>query len=433
MAALTAPITRMTPRAVAAATSGNVLEWYDFTVYGFLAPTLGRIFFPSDDPVASLLSAFAVLAVGYAARPIGSVIYGHIGDRFGRKPALMSSVILMGIGSILIGSLPTHAQIGVAASVLLVVIRIVQGISVAGEYMASGVLLVEEADKKSRGFVGSWIAFAMMCGCVLGSGVPAALSGVLTEAQMNAWGWRIPFFLGGTVALISAVLRRDLTESSAIKALADRIRLPVRDAVRDYWPVILQMVVLLIPTAILYFLIFVYAASYLTDQMHFSTSQALDISTINLIVIALLGLAAGYASDRLGRHVVLAFGAIGTLLFAWPLWALMHQHDLGWVFLGQMGFAAFNAIGWSLSITVLSEMVPAPVRCSALALGYNVCMAVFGGTTPFVATYLIQRTSDDFAPVYYVMATTLLSLVVIARLPKVIESAKRDQGTVRRE
>ena len=133
---------RMTPRAVVAATSGNVLEWYDFTVYGFLAPTLGRIFFPSEDHVASLLSAFAVLAVGYAARPIGSVIYGYIGDRFGRKPALLSSVMLMGIGSVLIGCLPTHAEIGVAASVLLVVIRVVQGISVAGEYTASGVLIV---------------------------------------------------------------------------------------------------------------------------------------------------------------------------------------------------------------------------------------------------------------------------------------------------
>jgi len=155
MAAYPTRKTRMTPRAVVAATSGNVLEWYDFTVYGFLAPILGRLFFPSDDPVASLLSAFAVLAVGYAVRPIGSVIYGHIGDRFGRKPALLSSVIIMGVGSILIGALPTSAQIGVTASVLLVLIRVIQGISVAGEYMASGVLVVEEANENSRGFVGS--------------------------------------------------------------------------------------------------------------------------------------------------------------------------------------------------------------------------------------------------------------------------------------
>ena len=232
MAAYPTRKTRMTPRAVVAATSGNVLEWYDFTVYGFLAPIRGRLFFPSDDPVASLLSAFAVLAVGYAVRPIGSVIYGHIGDRFGRKPALLSSVIIMGVGSILIGALPTNAQIGVSASVLLVLIRIIQGISVAGEYMASGVLVVEEASENSRGFVGSWIAFAMMFGCVLGSGVPAALSTLMTDAQFHGWGWRIPFFIGGTVALFSALLRRDLDESSAIATLAGRIQSPIRVAVK---------------------------------------------------------------------------------------------------------------------------------------------------------------------------------------------------------
>jgi len=415
---------RMTPRAVVAATSGNVLEWYDFTVYGFLAPTLGRIFFPSEDHVASLLSAFAVLAVGYAARPVGSVIYGFVGDRFGRKPALMSSVMLMGIGSILIGVLPTHAEIGVAASISLVAIRVVQGISVAGEYTASGVLIVEEAKDESRGFVGSWIACAMMLGCVLGSGVPALITSVLTDAQISAWGWRIPFFIGGAVALFSAVLRLHLSESTALASERERSKSPIRTAIKDYWPAILQMIALLIPTAIIYFMVFVYAASYLTDQMHFSTAQALDISTINLIAIAVLGLAAGFYSDRFGRRAVLLVGAIGTLVVAWPMWRLMHQDSLALVFLGQLGFAAFNAIGWALSITVLSEMVPTRLRCSAVALSYNICMAAFGGTTPIIATYLVHRTSDDYAPVYYVMAATMVSLLVIVRLPKLIVPAR---------
>lgn len=401
-----------------AATSGNVLEWYDFTVYGFMAPILGRLFFPSDDPVASLLSAFAVLAVGYAARPLGSVIYGHIGDRLGRKPALVSSVILMGGGSILIGALPTHAEIGLAASVSLVAIRILQGISVAGEYTASGVLVVEEAETRSRGLMGAWIAFAMMSGCVLGSGVPAIIGALLTNEQMSAWGWRVPFFIGGSVAVFSAILRSHLSESSQLRDLSIRGKFPVWTALRDHWSAILQMIVLLIPTAIIYFLIFVYAASYLTDRMHFTTAQALDISTVNLVVIAVLGLAVGTVSDRFGRRVVLTVGALATLLFAMPLWSLMHEPSLAIVFLGQLGFAAINAVGWALSITVLCEMVPTAVRCSAVSLGYNACMALFGGTTPFIATYLVERTSDDFAPVYYLMASTLLSLIVIARLPK---------------
>lgn len=414
---------RMTPRAVVAATSGNVLEWYDFTVYGFLAPTLGRIFFPSEDHVASLLSAFAVLAVGYAARPIGSVIFGHIGDRFGRKPALLISVTLMGIGSFLIGILPTHAQIGVTASVFLVLIRIVQGISVAGEYTASGVLVVEEARKDFRGLAGSWIACAMMLGCVLGSGIPALITSFLSEEQIIAWGWRIPFFIGSGIALFSAVLRIHLSESSVLEGAGDRSESPIRVAIREQWRTIVQMIVLLIPTAIVYFLIFVYAASYLTDQMHFSTSRALDISTVNLVVIAVLSIAIGYLSDRAGRRAMFLLGAIGTLLLAWPLWWMMHQDSLVVVFLGQLGFAAFNAIGWALSITVLSEMVPTRVRCSAVALSYNTCMAIFGGTTPIIATYLVNRTSDDFAPVYYVVVTTLISLLVIVRLPRLAAAA----------
>lgn len=402
-----------------AATSGNVLEWYDFIIYGFLAPILGEIFFPSDDHVASLLSAFAVLAVGYLARPIGSVIFGHIGDLFGRKPAMLASVVLMGIGSVLIGVLPTYAEVGVVASIALVCIRIIQGIAVAGEYMASGVLVVEEARPNARGLMGSWIAFAMILGCVFGSGVPALVSDLLTEEQMKAWGWRIPFFIGGSVALFSMILRLHISESSKLaEAVAERRISPIYLAIRDYWAQILQMILLFIPAAILYFLIFVYAASYLTEQMHFSTANALDISTINLIVIAVAIPLIGYLSDRVGRRPMMMFGAIGTLVMAWPFWQLMHGQSIKLVFLGQMGLALINAIGWSLSITVLSEMVPTRVRCSAVSLSYNTCMAAFGGTTPLIATYLVARTSDDFAPVYYLMATTILSLVVIWRLPK---------------
>lgn len=416
--------TRMKPRTVLAATSGNVLEWYDFTAYSFLAPILGHVFFPSDDHFASLLAAFAVLAVGYLARPFGSVIFGHIGDRIGRKPALMISVVLMGSGSLLIAVLPTHAQIGVAASILLVAIRVIQGMSVAGEYTTSGVLLVEQAEPSSRGFTGGWIAFAMMLGCVAGSGVPALLGVFLTEDQIQAWGWRIPFFIGSAAALYSAILRASLTESSLEAADPDPMASPIFVAVKDHWRLMLQMVVLLIPTAVIYFIVFVYAASYLTEEMHFTTGQALDITTINLIAIALLALLVGRLSDRFGRRPLFLFGAVGTILFAWPLWWLMHQEDIYLVFLGQLGFSIFNAIGWGLSITVLVEMAPPRLRCSTVAMGYNLSMAVFGGTTPIVATYLVSRTGDDYMPVYYVIVATLASLVVILRIPTLISRAQ---------
>lgn len=419
---------RMTPRSVFATASGNVLEWYDFTVYSFLAPILATAFFPSDDKVASLLAAFAVLAAGYLARPVGSMIFGYIGDKVGRKPAMMWSIILMGLGSLLISILPSYAQIGVLAPILLVLIRVVQGISVAGEYATSGVLLVEQAEQKSRGFIGGWVAFSMALGSVLGSGVPALIGTVLSETQIQDWGWRIPFFLGGVAALYSFVLRADISESDLAGTHDGGVKSPIVHALKNHWKLMLQMVVLLIPTAIIYFIIFVYAASYLTDQMHFSTAQALNITTINLIMIALIAVLAGWLSDLYGRRFLFLISAIGTLVFAWPLWWLMHQENIYLVFLGQFGLSGLNAIGWGLSITVLVEMAPQRLRCSTVAMGYNFCLAVFGGTTPIVATYLVSRTGDDFTPIYYVIIATLISLIVIVRLPKLINQSDNTQA-----
>ncbi|MEM8742016.1 MAG: MFS transporter [Pseudomonadota bacterium] len=410
--------TRTSPRTIFAATSGNVLEWYDFTAYGFLAPVIAKVFFPSDDPVASLLSAFAVLAVGYLARPIGGAIFGHVGDRIGRKPAMITAVALMGAGSVAIALLPGHAAIGATAPILLVLIRMVQGMAVAGEYTTAGVLLIEQTAPGRRGFVGGWIAFAMMLGCVAGSGVPALLGAFLSQAQIEAWGWRIPFLLGSVVAAYSMIIRAQLTESLLDRATS--ISAPIVSAFRDHWRLIGQMVLLLIPAAVIYFVIFVYAATYLTDQMHFSSAQALDITTINLLIIALLSVGLGSLSDRVGRRAVFLAGALATLVLAGPFWWLMHQPSLTLVFLGQLGFSLVNAVGWALSITVLVEIAPKGLRCTTVAMGYNICMALFGGTTPMVATYLVSRTGDDYAPVYYVIVATLLSLPVILRLPRLI-------------
>ncbi|XWN29668.1 MAG: MFS transporter [Devosia sp.] len=405
----------LTPRGIFAASSGNVLEWYDFTVYGFLSPIIGKVFFPQSDLVATTLAAFAVLAVGYLARPIGSIIFGHIGDRMGRKPALLISVVLMGLGSVAIGVLPTHEQIGMAAPILLVLIRVVQGIAVAGEYTSSGILLVESAPPRRRNLVGSWIAFAMMIGCVLGAAVPALVSSQMSEDTLADWGWRLPFLLGGLVALTSLILRIGLNESASLEELEE---LPVVRALKEHWREMISMIILMIPIAVLYFLVFTYASSFLTEQMHVSTATALDFSTINLLTVAALIVPVGYFADKIGARPLLLAGAVITIVAVYPLWTMMHSSDLTNVFIGQMGFAAINAAGWALSISVLAAMVPMAVRCSAVSIGYNLCMAVFGGTTPFVATYLVSRTSDDFAPVYYLLAATLLSLIVIWRLPR---------------
>ncbi len=415
----------LTPKSILAAASGNVLEWYDFTVYGFLAPTLAALFFPSADKLASLLSAFAVLAVGYAARPIGSVIFGHIGDRIGRKAALMISVLLMGGGSLAIALLPTYREAGASAAVLLVLIRIVQGISVAGEYTASGVLLVEQANPGRKALTGSWVAFAMMWGCVLGSAVPAGFSSLLSADQMSDWGWRLPFAVGGCVAVFSAILRRSLTESRPAGAAGEG-RSPVLLSLQHHFGLILKMVALLIPTSVIYFVIYVYAVSYLSSEPGFSSASALDITTVNLIVMALFVPVCGLAADRFGLRPVFLAGAIAALGLAVPCWWLMLRPDPSIVFLGQLGLTLASTAGWALSITALTLMSPVHLRCSVVALGYNICLALFGGTTPMVATYLVHRTGDDYAPVLYMVAAILVSLPVIWQLPRLIDRFRED-------
>jgi MFS transporter, MHS family, proline/betaine transporter len=404
---------------------GNTLEWYDFAVYGFLAPIIGKAFFPSDDPVASLLAAYGALAVGYASRPLGSVIFGHIGDRVGRKPALMLSVAMMGCATLAIAFLPGHAEIGVTAAVILVVLRGLQGISVAGEYSSSAVMLVEQAPPAHRGLVGSWVVVGCNLGFLLGSAAGAVVSNLLGETQMAAWGWRIPFFMGAATALYAFVLRRGLEESPVMESTETAPLLPALDALRHQWREILQIIFLVLPTAVTYYVCFVYASSYLTDQMHFSTAKALDISTLALVLLVLVSPAAGLLADRVGRRPVMFFVTIASFLFTWPLWYALHQQSLAWILFAQLSFAVINGVGWAMTVPVMVELLSARTRCSASGIGYNLCLGLFGGTTPWVATYLVARTADDFAPAYYIMAAAVIAFIAPLRMPEMAGKALR--------
>jgi MHS family proline/betaine transporter-like MFS transporter len=398
-------------RNVLAATIGNALEWYDFAIYGFLAPILGRLFFPAEDPIASLLAAFGALAIGYAARPVGGVIFGHLGDRMGRKPALVISVLAMGAATFAIGILPDHQQIGTAAAVLLVIFRIAQGLSVGGEYAGSIVFMAEHAPPARRGFYASWAQFGCLIGFLLGSGIGALTSTILGDAVMNDWGWRVPFLLGAVISVVGLVFRRGLAETPAARRIDHAAGLPVIVVFRDHWRPVLRLISLILVGSVGFYMVFIYAAAYLTEQMHLSTAKALDISTVSLAFMLVLTAPAGILSDRLGRKPMLAAAALGTLFFAWPLWWLMHQDTFALILVGQLGFALIFAVAFAVIPSVMTELLPAEVRCSGASIGYNLSVGLFGGTTPLVATYLVARTADDFTPVYYFMAAAVLQLV----------------------
>ena len=405
-------------RNVVAGTVGNVLEWYDFAVYGYLAPIIGKVFFPAEDPTASLLAAFGVFAVGFASRPIGGMIFGHFGDKIGRKRTLIISVLMMGAGTFAIGVLPDFAQIGAASAVLLVILRIIQGISVGGEYAGSIVFLAEHAPPERRGFLASWPDTGSVLGFLLGSGVGALIGWIIGEAALEAWGWRIPFLLGAVIAVCGILFRRQMTESPVCQDMARVAGSPVIAALRHHWRAILQMISLILVNSVGFYMMFVYAASYLTEQMHVSTARALEINTASLLVMLVVTPLSAALSDRIGRKPLLYFVSLGTLVLAWPLWALMHHESFWLILAGQIGFAVIFGVGFAVTSAVMVEMLPAQVRCSGVAIGYNICLGLFGGTTPLVATYLVERTADDFAPVYYLMATAAISFLVTLRLPE---------------
>ena len=390
---------------------GNALEWYDFAIYGFLAPILGKLFFPSEDAFASLLSAFGAFAVGYAARPVGGAIFGHLGDRFGRKTALVVSIIAMGAATSAIGVLPDHDQIGTAAALFLVVLRIVQGLSVGGEYSCSIVYMAEHAPPERRGLDSSWPQFGCLIGFLLGSGIGALTSTVLGQEVMDNWGWRVPFVLGAVIAVAGLIFRSRLTELPATRRQGSSAGLPIVIALRDYWRSIARLISLILVGGVGFYMIFVYAASYLTEQMHLTTARALDINTISLLFMLVLTAPAAMLSDRIGRKPMLYTVALSAFFVAIPLWWLMHQNSFLLILLGQMGFALIFAVAFAVIPSVMAELLPAEVRCSGASIGYNLCLGLFGGTTPLVATYLVARTADDFAPAYYLMAAALLQLV----------------------
>lgn len=403
---------------VVAASFGNVLEWYDFGVYGFFAVTLGKQFFPSDDPVASLLSAFAAFAVGYAGRPIGAIVLGHMADKYGRKPILVATIAVMGLSTFAIGILPSYYAIGLAAPILLVLLRLVQGFAVAAEYASSTVFLMEHAPKKRRAFISSWSMTGQFLGLILGSGLGALMGNLLDDAQMQEWGWRVPFMFGMVISLIGYLMRRKLTETPDFEAIDAAEQLPVKDVFRTAWRSIVCYIGLILLGGVGFYIAFIYAVSDLTVHMHLSTARALDINTLALFVIMITVPMAGLLADRIGRKPLALFAAAGTIVFAWPLWWLIHRDSFALILAGQTAMGVVFAMGWAVYSLMMAETLEPRLRCSVVAIGNGIAYGIFGGLTPLLTTYLVERTGNDFAPVYVMIALAVLSFLAALRLPE---------------
>jgi len=409
-----------TSRLLAAGIMGNLLEWFDFAVYGFFAVTIGKLFFPEADPVAQVIAAFGVFAVGFLMRPIGGVVLGHIGDKHGRHTAMLISVAAMAIPTFLVGVLPTYATLGIAAPILLLLLRMIQGLSVGGEYTTSIIYMIEHTDPRKRGFIGSFAVSGAVGGMLLGSGFGAFLAAILSEQALQEWGWRVPFMVGLLLGLAGIYLRR---EPLAQGALMDQPDNPLKTTLKFHRPELLQVAGMSMVNAVVFYLAFVYLVSWLETVDGVPPETALRINTVTLMVLLPVMIFGGWLSDRIGGKRVMLVSAVATTVLAWPLFWMLHQSAQWMLYVGQLGFAV--AIGPYLGAQpayMVSVIKPA-VRCTAAGLGYNITLGVAGGLSPMVATWLVSRTHDDLSPAFMIMGAGAISVIALLSIRSVSASA----------
>ncbi len=406
-------------RTIAAGAIGNVLEWYDFALYGYLAPIIADLFFPSDDPAVSLVKTFGVFAAGFFMRPLGSLVFGHIGDKFGRKQALALSIIVMAIATTLIGLLPTYHQIGLWAAVLLTVLRLFQGLSVGGEYTTSVSFLVEHAPPNRRGLIGSFGLFGAVLGILLGSAIGALLTGILSKESLYSYGWRIAFLVGIPLGLLGFYIRRKIEETPGFKQIeeAEEIaKYPLLETLRTAPKEFFKNIGLSTLQAVSFYVLFVYLTTYYSKVLGISFSKALTINTISMVVLVLSIPVMAFLSDIVGRKKVIITSIVSVILLSYPLFLMISSGETTKILIAHLTFAFITSGFMGTVPTVLVEMFPTKIRNTAYSVGYNLALALFGGTAPLVVTYLIKETGDILSPAYYLILASVIALIVAVSL-----------------
>ena len=406
-------------RAIVAGAIGNVLEWFDFGVYAYFVPVISQLFFPATDPMASLLLTFAVFGVGFVMRPVGSILFGIYGDRLGRRKALSAVIFLMAFSTVAIGLLPTYQQVGLAAPIMLVIIRLLQGLSAGGEWGGSTAYLVEFAPEGRRGFIGSWQQVSVGGGFLLGSLSAAFINQVLDHGAVVSWGWRVPFILGILVGVLGAYLRWRLDDTpkfTELEAHHEVSHAPFKEAVTTYWRETLTVFGLTLHNTVAYYIPIVYMTSYIISQSHVAPSSALWIGTACLTVFVILIPIWGALSDRFGRKPFLLLSAGGYIVLSYPLFMMASSGSFILAFLAQLTMIVFLSFFSGACPATYSEIFPTRVRYTALSIGYNIAVAIFGGFAPFIATWLIKVTGSSLSPAYYLIAAAVITFVVILRI-----------------
>ncbi|MGH6867261.1 MAG: MFS transporter [Methyloceanibacter sp.] len=405
------PQERLSVTTLSAGAGGNLIEWYDFGIYGLLAPVLANVFFPAEDRIASLVGAYGLFAAGFAMRPIGGVVLGHLGDRLGRRFVLVFSIVIMGFATAGIAALPSYEMIGVGAPLLLLLLRIVQGFSVGGEFTGSVTYLVETAPQHRRGFAGSFANLGSTAGMLLAAVVAALTVTLAAPEQLEGWAWRVPFLLGGILAVGGYVLRWRLPETGyRPRAVGANDPLPLKQAITLAPGAMVCAVLFTSGYGIVNYLTMVFLPVYASEFGAISESRVLQVNTAAQAVALLLVPLSGWLTDGFVRRRTLLVAVFITEAgVAWGCFTLTGEGGIAGYALAQILFGILLALVMGTAPAMLVELFPSAYRMSAYSVSFNVGIGVAGGTAPVVATTLIGATGDLLAPAWFLMFGAILA------------------------
>ncbi|MEV4129978.1 MFS transporter [Nocardia sp. NPDC049707] len=401
-------------RAIIAACIGNFLEWYEFVLYGYFATIFSVLFFVDSDPTVALMITFLVFGISFVVRPLGGILFGHIGDKYGRKVTLSAIIITISLATALIAVVPSYASIGIAAPILILLLRCLQGLSAGGEWMGAAAYVVESAPAHRRAFYGSWQTITITLGMFTAALTSLVLSLTLTAEQLQSWGWRVPFLAAFPLGMIGLYMRLKLEESIEFDEMSQteqREKSPLLNAITQDWRSILLVCGLVCSPTMCTYVLLVFGPTFLSKNLHMNANTARAACLVAMLILVVLVVVFARICDRVGRKPFVVFGAILVAITAPLGFLLIHQRSFATVIVGMALILVGDAMMLAPQPALFSELFPTSRRYSGLAIGYNLGVVLFGGAGPLVATALITATHSTYAPAMYLVAGAVISLV----------------------